>query len=251
MYARRLSKIAYQTALRHTPHSLKYAAMTAWQRKFPPYHLVRSGDVIVQVGVAGHLCPIGRSQAIIYSRLVGDAGKVFAFEAMPENLDLFRSYIARHGVSNVETKTTGLWSEKGLLQFDAPTSGFGSSRIKKVRPNQPYRYATERELPVDTLDNLLTEQGIRRLDLINITTNGAETEIIEGGMACLLRFRPALCVPARPDNLEFFESCLRPLGYRPEEIDVRLHVFGSPIRIIWAEAPAEEVQTHGVSHISA
>ena len=159
MNRRQLSKLAYKSALRHTPHSVKYAAMTAWQRTLPPYHLVKSGDVVVQVGVAGHLCPIGRSQAIIYSRLVGDSGKVLAFEAMPENLDLFRSYIARHGVMNIEATTTGLWNEKGLLQFDAPESGFGSSRIKKVRPNEPYRYSTERELPVDTLDNLLTRKA--------------------------------------------------------------------------------------------
>ncbi|NKB49965.1 MAG: FkbM family methyltransferase [Alphaproteobacteria bacterium] len=240
MNVSRLANLVYKSAINHTPYSVKYKAMTAWQRTLPPYHVVKPGDVVVQIGVAGHLCPMGRSQAILYSRLVGDTGKVLAFEAIPENLDHFCSYVTRHGITNIESKSTGLWNEKGTLVFDAPAKGPGSSRIKAAKTDAPYQYTTEREFPVDTLDHLLDEQGVERLDLINITTNCAETEIMEGGMKYLKRFKPTLCVPERPENLEYFEANLKPLGYTAQVREVRLHLLGSPFRVLWAERPNEQ-----------
>lgn len=245
---RRYRKLLYQTALRLLPYSVKYGLMTAWQRALPPYHLVKAGDTVVQVGAAGPLCPLGRSQAIIYARLVGKSGKVFAIEAIPENLESFRSYIRRQGIDNIEPYNMGLWKEKGVLIFDAAPEGNPSpaSQIKHLRTEEKLRYGSDRALPVDTLDNLLPRFDIARLDLINVTTNGGEAEILAGGAGYLARFRPALCVPARKENEAFFDETLAPLGYRKHRDRVRLHPLGPSFEILWAAAERPDAgESHG------
>lgn len=239
-YGGRYTKLVYQSVLRLVPHALMYAAVTATRRLQPPYHLVKSGDTVVQIGAAGQLCPLGRSQAIIYSRLVRETGRVLVFEAIPENISLFRTYADRHGIENVNTHCIGLWKEKGVVAFDAMEAGPCSARIKTARQDKRFRYSTERRLCVDTLDSLLAEQGVNRLDLINITVNGAEPEILEGGMETLARFRPALCMPENATNIQYFDESLAPFGYKKQLDGVRLHPLGKIFKILWAETPGEK-----------
>jgi FkbM family methyltransferase len=230
----------YRAVLRRIPHGPKYALVTAWQRTFPPYPLVEPGHVVVQIGIAGPLCELGRSQAIIYGRLVGPAGKVYAFEAIPENVEQFHGYIRKHGIGNIEAQAIGLWKERALLTFNAPPPGRPTlgSRLHLEGSDQTRRFETQRELPVDSLDNLLAGKDLARLDVINITTNGAEPEIVMGAMTLVKRFRPVICLPARAETTAFFDEMLVPMGYRKHHDAVRLHAWGKPFEILWG-APAD------------
>jgi FkbM family methyltransferase len=224
----------YEFAHRITPHPIKYAAMTSWQRRYPPFCMVNAGDTVVQVGVAGRLCPLGRSQPLIFSRLVEPDGRVIGFESIPENLNLFTAYAARHGISNVETRAVGLWKEKTVLPFDVPERS-GSSRIMSGCTRKPFRFNPSRNIFCDTLDNQLS--GLDRLDLLNLTTNIAEAEIVEGGMEIVRRFRPAICMIGREENRAFFKSTLEPMGYSSHETLAFLHVLGKSIPVLFARRP--------------
>ena len=231
---RNLFVFTYKTALAGTPHGLKYATIAAWQRKKPPYHVIREGDTVVQVGAAGHLCPLGRSQAIIFSKLIGPTGKVFAFEVIPENMALFESYIREHRIENIAYENIGLWDEKALLTFGASQRGPSSARARGIREEDGAIYEADRQLPVDTLDNLLAERRVQQVAAINVTTNGAESRIIEGGWNCIERDRPIICVPDHDNNVTLFERLLTPLGYRLFFDSVKLHPLGKPLDILWA-----------------
>ena len=189
----------------------------------------------MQIGAAGPLCQLGRSQAIIYSRLVGDSGKVFAFEAIPENMDVFRAYITRKHIKNIVPTNIGLWKEKGVIAFNAAEQGNVStaSGIMEARDNQRKFYTTERELPVDTLDNLLAGFGVTQLDLVNVTTNGGEAEILSGAMGALEKYKPVVCMPTADETDEFFDNTLVPMGYKKQRDHVKLHVLGKPLDILW------------------
>jgi hypothetical protein len=81
----------------------------------------------------------------------------------------------------VTVHQSGAWSEKKLLKLyvdpNHPASNFTEGTVN---------YSDERlksyhvvEVPVDTVDNLLAQYGITP-DLISVTTNGSEREILQG-----------------------------------------------------------------------
>ena len=111
----------------------------------------------------------------------------------------------------------GLWScEKELSIEDyAPHSGW-RGRFKAT-----------------TLDEWVESSGITRIDFIKIDTEGAELEILKGGLNCLKRFKPKLLVEAHTfveeSLLPNVEELLKSLGYSCERI------LRHPATMIYAE----------------
>jgi len=229
-------RLLYKSILKSIPHNVLYAMVVNYQKNIPPYHLVNTGDTVIQVGAAGPLCALGRSQSIIYSNLVGDSGNVFSYEAIPENFNTFKNYIDKYKISNINGENIGLWKVEKKIQFNASEEGNYSlgSRIQEVRKNENYYYKTHRELPVSTLTNLFVKYDMNKVNVINITTNGGECDILSGGMELIERFSPVLCVPEREENNDYFNDNIKKLGYKIYKDDVKLHILGRPISIIWA-----------------
>lgn len=191
-----------------------------------------------QVGCSGRLCELGRSQAIILSKLVKEHGHVYAFDAIPENISVFEDYIQRHNIGNINVIHLGLWKEPGKIEFDVPedpekrvTTG---SRPKLVREEEPSRFDGIRSLPVETIDNIIQQFEIYRLDFLNITTNGSEPEIIEGGFNTISKHRPLISTPGETKNISNrLKKMFADIDYEVHENTTKLHVFGKPFKELW------------------
>ena len=173
-------------------------------------------DIGAHVGYYARLC----------SRLVGQAGRVVAFEPHPRVFAVLSRNVERlSNVAPVQTaaaETEGvaelfdylIMSASSSLHYDASMlaqqksllgEGDVAPRIAGGFPVQKY---TIRTAPVDVC---LAEQGIERVDVVKMDIEGAEIHALRGMKATIAR-SPGLALV-----MEYNPPALRAFGFEPEE----------------------------------
>jgi FkbM family methyltransferase len=138
---------------------------------------VKPGDTIVDAGAnVGYYTLIG-------SRLVGDRGKVYAFEPEPVTFELLRKNVELNGLTNVMLEQKALSDGKGTLKLFIAEQNKGDHRI--YQPQGESRPSVEVEAV--RLDEYFKDHK-RGIDFIKIDTQGAEGRIL-GGMTGLFEGR--------------------------------------------------------------
>ncbi len=150
--------------------------------KFNP----KESDVVIDIGA--HL---GR-YTIISSKKVTNKGKVISIEANPEVFQTLKENIMLNRLDNVIPLNCAAYSEKKQIGFfvkgdnDRKNDHFGtlmenigdfhSKGLKKVIM-----------VPTNTIDNILSENGIKENDIkwIKIDVEGAEFEVLKGSKRTL------------------------------------------------------------------
>ena len=85
--------------------------------------IVKPGDTVVDAGAnTGYYTLIG-------SRLVGDKGKVYAFEPEPANFELLQKNVRLNGLSNVVLERKALSNRNGTLKLFIADKNKGDHRI--------------------------------------------------------------------------------------------------------------------------
>lgn len=151
---------------------------------------LRAGSVAADIGAG-----LGE-WTLPFARAVGGPGRVLAVEAMPaRGAALANTFLAN-----------------ALLQAE-PIAGIIGERDGAGEAAQPGERVARR-----SLDSLVAERRLHRLDLVKITVGGAERRVLDGAEAALDRFRPVLVLAtggeAEGDRAAIHHR-LRSLGYRP------------------------------------
>jgi FkbM family methyltransferase len=163
---------------------------------------VKPGDTIVDAGAnAGYYTVIG-------SRLVGDRGKVYAFEPDPTNFELLRKNVQLNGLTNVVMERKALSNRNGTLKLFIADANKGDHRIYQPKgESRPWV-----EVEAVRLDDYFRDHK-RGIDFIKIDTQGAEGLILEG-MTGLLEGhtdRPTIF-------MEFWPHGLKGMGTDPDAL---------------------------------
>ena len=142
--------------------------------------------------------------SIAAARIVGANGRVFSFDATPDNADFLRQNVIQNGfVDRVVVHECFVGAAAGVTDFHiCPISGLNS---KFPVPNETGHL----KLPVVALDEMLREVG--NIDLFKIDVEGAEVAVF-AGMRGLMRRIPSACVVA-----EFAAIHLKRSGSRIED----------------------------------
>jgi len=172
----------YNSLVSRLPFNLKYGFGQMLRSRHYPYRLVKPGFVVAQVGAPHDTLLAGRSRAMYFCLLAGREGEVYVVEPDSNSVDAFRKLADQRGLSNVQLFSSAAWSEKTDLTLyvdDAhPASNFSEgSKNYNAQRMRDYRTVV---MPADSLDNLLSSKGCSKADLVSITTNGAEREILSG-----------------------------------------------------------------------
>ena len=119
---------------------------------------------------------------LLASVLVGENGKVYAFEPNPRNLDYLKRHLAINGVTNVEVMECAVSDKDGYASFDIDKrhdlghiSDSGSFKVK-----------------ICTLDSLVFSKKILPPNFIKIDVEGAEFQVLNGAKEILKKFSPVL-----------------------------------------------------------
>ena len=153
------------------------------------------------------------------ARLVGDTGKVVAFEPNPTTLVDLTANVQASGATNVEIQPVALTDrEQQLTLFDARRTGnSGSSSLSAKNAGDDGTPYTVRGR---ALDDVVIELKLRRVDVIKADVEGAEMLVLSGAKGTLIQYHPRLILEIVPRQLENMgtsvrelEDLIRSLGY--------------------------------------
>lgn len=222
-----LRKIGYAVLWR-LPEGPLYAVGTWLRRCRLPYRLVRPGATVVQLGAPWDTLRAGRSRAVHFARLVGPAGRVIVLEPDADSVAALRAFIARHRLDNVTIVAKGAWSRVGELDFlrdpQHPAANLVAAFYASERSDRDQFERTT--IAVDRLDSVLGAAGIERVDLLSITTNGSENDILEG----MSGYSGRVCYVATIGALSQYPALAR-LGFVKFGDDDRGTTFVDPLAV--------------------
>ena len=157
---------------------------------------VQPGDVVLDCGAH-----IGA-----YSRRALDAGAklVVAVEPSPTNrIALERNLAQEIEAGRVIVCDKGVWNEPGTLPFlISAQSSAASSLISKNEADEHSGHShgeghsegTVIDVPLITIDALVAELGLEKVDVIKMDIEGAEQNALRGARSTLQRHRPRLAI---------------------------------------------------------
>lgn len=148
----------------------------------PREFLIEPGNVVVAVGVP-YLGTIRR-----FSKAAGADGRVIVIEADENNRTRLESAIRAEGMGNVSVIGKAAWSKPGTCRFliakrdeDHRLENADiviDNDLREAQESGSYRDHVIVE--TSTIDIMMSEAGVDRIDYIEITVNGAEFEVIKG-----------------------------------------------------------------------
>jgi FkbM family methyltransferase len=131
---------------------------------------LRPGAVFVDVGAnKGDF-------SLFAARVMGDRGRVLAVEPEPHNADWIERSVERNGYASIEVARVALAERSGeATLFLGEKSGWHS-----LLSTDGVATTGAATVETQTLDELLAQRGIARVDMIKIDVEGAEGRVFDG-----------------------------------------------------------------------
>ncbi len=141
---------------------------------------IEKGDIVFDLGAN-----IGTT-ALLFSDLVGDSGKVFAFE--PVTHELIRQNLRENKVKNVEVIAAAIGDENKQIEIEVSDFCLDSS-IAKREYSKDY-YHTKITVPLMTLDSFISQNGLKKVHFVKMDIEGAEELALNGFSEGLRKIKP-------------------------------------------------------------
>ena len=145
---------------------------------------IHPGDIVLDAG----------ANVGVFTRkaLMFGAAKVIAIEPGPENIEALRKTFAPEiADGRVVVYPMGVWDKDDVLKLSVDPSN--SARDSFVRTIEHAQFIS---VPLTTVDKIVAELDLPRVDFIKMDIEGAEQKAIVGAKDTIARFRPrmALCI---------------------------------------------------------
>jgi FkbM family methyltransferase len=159
-------------------------------------HWIKPGDVVLDCGAN-----IG---TFTREALNAGASKVIAIEPAPENLEcLRRNFVPEIAAGKVIVYPKGVWDKDDWLELhihhdNAAADSFLIHSDKSTK--------TAEKLPLTTIDKMVEELKLDRVDFIKMDIEGAEPKALTGGRGTLAKYHPKLSIsvyhaPEHPETV--------------------------------------------------
>jgi FkbM family methyltransferase len=188
--------------------------------------LVRPGDIVLDVGAnIGHV-------SLYFGTLVGDRGKVYAFEPGQNNLPYLARNIAQAGNITIVPHALGSTAEVRSFHLENLT-GQNNSFLSEFwmlqgTARSHFMRVQTRSVPVQVLrgDEFLEANRIQP-DFLKMDVEGFEYEVLQGFEKTLREVRPAMMVELQVHYEEIYQM-LTSMGYLVFRAD-RTQVLAPPV----------------------
>lgn len=172
---------------------------------------VAAGDTVYDVGAnMGYF-------SLALAKQVGPAGRVIAFEPVPQNLELLRTNINNNHLQNVQVFDSAASDRNGEATIRIADSMATGSLIW----HKSDAGAIQFQIRTVAIDDLVDAGRIPKPSFIKVGVEGAEGLALSGMRRTVAVAKPVLFIETSETGRETTWSVLRELGYRCQEANTR------------------------------
>jgi FkbM family methyltransferase len=200
-----------------------YVVPKFWEPEVEPIKcFVRPGDSVLDLGAN-----FGWYTATL-SRMVGDTGRVYSVEPIPETFAVLSSVAESLGLKNAELFNCALSDHCGSAVMEVPKFAHGGknfymAHIVSGKSSDPSLESFE--VPLRSLDSVLSGKKPERVTFVKCDVEGHELAVLKGAANFLACVKPAMLVEVTgtaemqdaPDHE--FHGMMRGFGYQPYWFD--------------------------------
>jgi FkbM family methyltransferase len=182
------------------PHLLMDGFWESWVTRLLG-NIVQPGHVCLDVGANfGYF-------SILMSELSGPGGRTIAFEPNPRVASLLKSTAFVNG-NKFEVAQVAVADKSGEAVFSVNDKELGGGTIQK---NEPQANRSQYTVPTISIDDLVSNKGLKKVDIMKIDVEGAEPLVFAGmektiaanpGIRMIVEYSPSIYANAR----QFTES---------------------------------------------
>ena len=150
---------------------------------------IEKGDTVIEAGANTG------TETILISRLVGEIGSVLAFEPVPHISEKLSYNCEINKLTNVNISNLALSDSTGETTFYIADEDFINQGMGSLDGSHQ-KVKRKINVQLETLDNYFTLNNIKKLDFLKMDVQGAEYQILKGGISVITRFRPVIFLEA-------------------------------------------------------
>lgn len=136
------------------------------------------------------------------ARRVTASGVVLAAEPSAREFDRLQVNIALNAVANVRALKVALGAQSGSATLAIAEEGHeGQNTIGTQVSNPTVQTAAHETVALETIDGIVDEQRLDRLDFVKLDVEGSEVEALSGASQTISRFRPIMLLEAEDERL--------------------------------------------------
>jgi len=191
---------AFENFLKDNPHE--------WGEVKFLESIVKEGMNIIDIGAN-----IGITTVPVAKR-IGEGGKLYSFEPVPEYFDTLRKNLSSNRLENVRVYERAVTDQGGRINFYQ--KGLSSGIIFEEG-------AKKFEASATTVDRFLSEQKIERIDLINMDCEGSELLVLRGAKETLRRNKVQIFCEIHHDFLKQLGQSIGDLVKYLQSLEFQVH----------------------------
>lgn len=165
---------------------------------------INPGDFVIDAGANVGIYTLNLATS------VGENGKVFSFEPVPDNFQALSQNLQLSGSpKQVHIYNQALWNKKEILEFSLAaehSTNVGSFTTGKVQDA-----IKQIKCQAIKLDDFIAENNIKHFNALKMDIEGAEKFAIQGSLESIKKFRPIVC-------MEINRSACEKMGYDPRDL---------------------------------
>nr|WP_319374731.1 FkbM family methyltransferase [uncultured Methanobacterium sp.] len=152
---------------------------------------INESDIIYDIGAN-----VG-FYTLLSSVIVGNTGKVIAFEPVPRNINYLKKHLKINNCHNVEVMELAVSNKEGISNFKVEKDSFSAGKL-----------SDSGNLTIKTiaLDDLLLEKKISPPDVLKIDVEGSEMLVFEGAKNLITEYAPKIFLATH--NKSVHEECI-------------------------------------------